>query len=99
MGDILSTDADQAISALQNEISRVMEYAITPSILAEAARLVDAHVLRSLDAIQLATAIFARNGASSGTRLLFIASDTRLLAGAEAEAFAIWDPGARLSLP
>lgn len=51
--------------------------------------IIDAHPLRALDAIHLASAATMRD---SGLELTFVCSDKRLLAAALAEGFAVFDP-------
>lgn len=57
-----------------------------------AAEVIARHALRSLDALQLASALSLRESLLSGEDLLFIAADKRLLAAASAEGLAIWNP-------
>jgi predicted nucleic acid-binding protein len=98
-GDILAADADTAVGMLQSEIARIVEYAITPVVIAEAARLVDQHILRALDAIQLATAIVARDGTSSSRQVFFISADVKLLTAAASEGFSTWNPASGIPAP
>jgi uncharacterized protein len=67
---------------------------LSDSIIVESQRLLETHPLRAGDAIQLATAIYARNmlqnsGLSSP---IFLASDDKLLNAAITEGFAIDNP-------
>ncbi len=67
---------------------------LTDSIIAESQRLLEIHPLRAGDAIQLATAIYARNMLqNSGLPTpIFLASDKKLLDAAIAEGFVIDNP-------
>ncbi|MBZ0279361.1 MAG: type II toxin-antitoxin system VapC family toxin [Anaerolineae bacterium] len=71
------------------------EYLAVPlddKILAHARSLVTKYKLRTLDAIQLASALDA--AASLGEAITFVAADVDLLAAASAEGFAVDDPNA-----
>jgi hypothetical protein len=62
------------------------------TLVIHAAKLIEMHKLRTLDAIQLASAISARN--MLGVPLTFLSADKNLLVAAESEGFAIEDPNA-----
>jgi hypothetical protein len=51
-------------------------------------------LLRAYDAVQLASAIFARSGmqAAGGAPPIFLSADSRLLTAAQAEGFVTDDP-------
>ena len=91
-GDLDADSAELALSILVQETGRIIEHPITAPVVAEAARMVERHQLRALDALQLGTALIARIGARTGSAVLFIASDRRLLLAAEAEGFRVWNP-------
>jgi predicted nucleic acid-binding protein len=67
---------------------------LTDSIIAESQRLLETHPLRAGDAVQLATAIYARNMLqNSGLPApIFLASDNKLLDAAIAEGFTTDNP-------
>jgi predicted nucleic acid-binding protein len=99
-GDILPDDAAKAIFSLEEEIAGIVQYAITRTVTSEARRLVDQHVLRALDAIQLATAlVLARDCSGPPVRAIFIAADARLLNAAVAEGLLVWNPASGLPAP
>jgi len=91
-GDIRAEDADLAISTLVQETGRIIEHPISASVIAEATGLLDRHYLRSLDSIQLATAIVARTALNRNDSMTFAASDNKLLLAAEKEGFSVWNP-------
>ncbi|MEO6922248.1 MAG: type II toxin-antitoxin system VapC family toxin [Bryocella sp.] len=55
--------------------------------------------LRTLDAIQLASALLVRASLQHTDTLFFLASDHRLLKAARAEGFEVWDPADPTSRP
>lgn len=63
---------------------------IDEPLLARGAALSTQHMLRSLDAIQLASAVIARR--SLGSPVVFLSADQRLLTAAQNEGFLIDDP-------
>ena len=67
---------------------------LSDSIIAESQRLLETHPLRAGDAIQLATAIYARNMLQNSQLLspIFLASDNNLLDAAITEGFTTDDP-------
>ena len=91
-GDIRTDDADLAVATLVQETGRIIEHPISASVIAEATGLVDRYCLRSLDSIQLATAMVARATLSKNDSMTFAASDHKLLLAAEKEGFSIWNP-------
>jgi predicted nucleic acid-binding protein len=84
-------EATVALYAIHAEMRRLIEQPLNPPVLDAASRLVDRHDLRALDAVQLASAVVARD-LMSAQDMRFIASDHALLGAAEVEGFAIWDP-------
>ena len=79
------------LETLAAEARRMIEQPINPPVLEAAGTLVDRHSLRTLDAIQLGSAIVARD-LLAAPDMRFIASDDNLLEAAEAEGFSIWNP-------
>jgi uncharacterized protein len=65
---------------------------LNKSIFAQARQLVIKHPLRTLDAIQLASALAAAN--AIGVPIIFISADQKLLAAAASEGFSVDDPNA-----
>jgi uncharacterized protein len=67
---------------------------LTDSIIVESQRLLETHPLRAGDAIQLATAIYARNMLQNSglSAPIFLASDNKLLDAAIAEGFITDNP-------
>lgn len=64
-------------------------------VVRSASGVIASHALRSLDALQLASALTLREQPYFfGHEFLFIAADKRLLAAASAEGLAIWNPEA-----
>jgi len=82
-----------AIARLAHEIGRIVQQPINAIVLEVSSLMIDRHQLRSLDAIQLAAAIIARDLVSAPD-MRFIASDKELLEAAQAERFDVWDPSA-----
>lgn len=83
------------IGILQNDFlahaeKEYLSVALTDAILNRARNLVTQHKLRTLDAIQLASALDAT--ASLGEPITFVAGDVDLLAAARAEGLATDDP-------
>lgn len=56
-----------------------------------AANMVDRYSLRTLDSLQLATAVVVRDGAHPQTTT-FVASDIALIRAADFDGFNIWNP-------
>lgn len=84
-----------AVSLLQNDLlghiqSEYVIITLESKILVRARRLIDQYPLRTLDAIQLATALYATS--LSNVALYFICADVNLLAAAAAEGFAVDNP-------
>ncbi len=83
--------ATAALAKLAVEIPRIIEQPIDDTVLELAQELVSRSGLRTLDAIQLASAIVARNRLNA-PNMRFIASDVALKEAALAEGFEVWDP-------
>jgi predicted nucleic acid-binding protein len=91
-GDTPRADAELAIRSLDMESKRIVQHTITSVVMEVAARLIDNQFLRALDAIQLATAVTAREMTTESDEVRFVASDHKLLAAASAEGFIVWNP-------
>ena len=90
-GRIDSDSAARILSSIDSEINRMVEQPLSNAVQNLAAILVDRHSIRSLDAIQLGSAIVARD-LMAASDMLFIASDKTLLEAAHKEGFEIWNP-------
>lgn len=90
-GDILPEYADLALDSLSVESRRLVEHPVTAQVLEVAREVIDRHLLRSLDSIQLATCIVGRD-ALRVSDVCFVASDAALLRAAVVERFEIFNP-------
>ncbi len=90
--ELTSTHAEQAVLSLIEESRRLVEQPITARVLSEAAAVLDRRAIRSLDALQLATAIVTRQMDAFYQGLVFVCSDERLSDAAAAEGFTILNP-------
>ncbi len=84
----------EALSTVQiftMDIVWMTEQPVTAHVIQTAKTIIDMHSLRTLDAVQLASAIVARTRLSAPD-MRFIGSDINLLAAAMAEGFDVWDP-------
>jgi predicted nucleic acid-binding protein len=80
-----------ALDSLERDIQQMIEQPVSPLILDTAKSIVDRHHLRALDAIQLGSAIVARE-LLAAQDMRFISSDLDLLDAARAEGFETWNP-------
>ncbi len=86
-------DQHRAATIKLNLISSIwVRHAIDESVIDFASGVIARHALRSLDALQLASALSIREGLESDEDLLFIATDERLLRAASAEGIPTWNP-------
>ena len=90
--DITSADATAALALLADETRRVIQHPLNAATLARAESILDTHALRSLDALQSATALGVGNHFVSQQSVRFVCSDRRLLQAAVAEGLATWNP-------
>jgi len=90
--ELTTTHAEQAVLALGEESRRLVEQPITGRVLSEASSIIDRRAIRSLDALQLATAIVTREMDATYQGLVFVCSDERLLEAATAEGFTVLNP-------
>ena len=88
LGELTIARGLQALWQLQQEVPRWQVVPLSDAVLTQAADMVDRFVLRSLDAIQLGSAILAQ---AEGP-LTFITYDSRLSQAAQASAFATLAP-------
>ena len=84
-------EAQSALDSLDAESKRIIQQPINPSVLDAASMLIERHCLRAMDALQLGSAMVARD-LLTAPDMRFIASDKSLLEAAEAEGFTVWDP-------
>jgi predicted nucleic acid-binding protein len=93
---------DSFATALQDLLQTLLRFSVISidSLVVDlAARLIGPHQLRSLDALQLASALLVQDEVPAADSFLFIASDHRLLAAAFAENLPTWDPATTLKPP
>lgn len=83
--------ASHALSSIDSEFDRMIEQPINNAVQNLAVVLVERHLIRSLDAIQLGSAIVARD-LMAASDMRFVASDKTLLEAARKEGFEIWNP-------
>jgi predicted nucleic acid-binding protein len=91
VGEILPSDAGQALDALEAESLRIVEQPVTPVVIDVARLVVDGHPLRALDALHLATCIVVRDTLRISD-ICFVSADDALLKAADAEQFPILNP-------
>jgi predicted nucleic acid-binding protein len=92
-GGISAEDSEAARNILRIEAARMVQQPLNPAVLEAARQLLDRHELRSPDALQLGAAIVARE-MFQGLEIIFVSSDTRILALAQLEHFDTLDPTA-----
>jgi uncharacterized protein len=90
-GQIAAEDAAAALELLRFEAARVVQLPLTPGVLEAARQLLDRTNLRWPDAIQLGSALTARDMFPS-TEVIFISAQIPLLEAAKAEGLETIDP-------
>jgi predicted nucleic acid-binding protein len=90
-GRVSPDEVSLAFFSIAAEIKRLTEQPVTPLVLDAASLLIDRHNLRSLDAVQLGSAVVVRD-LMSAPDMRFIASDHALLDAAKLEGFGIGNP-------
>jgi len=90
-GRMSKDEAFATFASVSAQLRRLLEQPVNRDVLDAASGLVDRHTLRALDAIQLVSAVVARN-LMSASDMRFIASDHALLHAAHEEGFETWDP-------
>ncbi len=88
---ITPAETQAALDSLAVELRRIIEQPVNPSVVDSAISMVDRHYLRAMDALQLGSAIVARDLLAS-PKMGFIACDKALKEAAHAEGFGVWDP-------
>ncbi len=84
-------EASSAMTLLANDLAKVTEQPVNHQVIHTASAMSDRYSLRAMDAIQLGSAIVARD-LLAAPDMRFIASDKELLEAAQAEGFDVWDP-------
>ncbi len=88
---LLTDEAALAFDFVAEAIGSMTVQPISQDVLNCASRLAEQRCLRALDAVQLASAIVARD-LSATPDIRFIASDKELLIAAQKEGFQTWNP-------
>lgn len=90
-GDILPAAATKMIERLTTDLeSLYLIQPLTEAVITEAAGIVDRHLLKAYDAIQLAGCITLRD--SSATATVFVCADQQLIKAAEKERLTVLNP-------
>ncbi len=90
-GDVSPEDAAAALDILRLEAARMVQQPLNPAVLESARQLLDRTALRWPDALQLATALVARD-MFQGTEIIFVSASPQLLETAKSEGFHTLDP-------
>jgi predicted nucleic acid-binding protein len=90
--EIVMDQHSAAIAKLSLISAKWLRLTMDESVIDFASGVISRHALRSLDALQLASALSMHEELQSGDTLLFIAADKRLLTAAAAEGLPIWNP-------
>ena len=91
VGAISREDASAALDILRLEAARVVQEPLNPAVLEAARQLLDRTGLRWPDALQLASALVARE-MFQGTEIIFVSASAQMLEAARAEGFNVLDP-------
>ena len=91
LGEISPEDATSALSVLRIESARMVQQPLNPAVLEAARQLLDRSKLRWTDALQLGSALAARE-MFQGTAILFVSASPLMLEAAENEGFGVLDP-------
>ena len=91
-GDLSSTEAASAYRTIEAILQGFIQQPITSEVVTTASGLVARHSLRTLDALQLGSALVYQRALHPSEELILIASDRKLLAAASAEGFTVWNP-------
>jgi hypothetical protein len=90
-GEILAADADQAIAGVEAEILRIVEQPISAAVIDVAKLVLDAHPLRAMDAVHLASCVVMRDTLQVSD-ICFVSADDALLKAAKSEQFPLLNP-------
>lgn len=90
-GEITPEDAAFALESLRQESARLVQQPLNPAVLEAARQLLDSSRLRWPQALQLATALVARD-MFQGTPIVVVSASAPILEAARAEGFKTIDP-------
>lgn len=90
-GALLPEDGESARAILRTEAARMVQQPLNPAVLESARQLLDRYDLRSAEALQLASAMVARE-MFHGMEIVFVSSQARLLSAATGENFTTLNP-------
>ena len=90
-GDIRPEDSELARASLRQEATRIVQQPLNPAVLEAARQLLEQHDLRAQEAIQLASAVVARE-MFHGLPITFLSTNPRLLHAARQLHFETADP-------
>jgi hypothetical protein len=90
-GSLTHEDSEAARAILRTEAARMVQQPLNPAALEAARELLDRHPLRSVEALQLGSAMVARE-MFHGMEIIFVSSQPRLLSAAAAEHFETLNP-------
>ncbi len=90
-GAINPEDGEAARGILRVEAARMVQQPLNPAVLEAARQVLDHYELRSTEALQLGSAIIARE-MFQGMQIVFVSSDARLLDAAGESGFEIFNP-------
>jgi predicted nucleic acid-binding protein len=93
LGDVDPLLADELIRNFSNHLSNVFQIQpVSDIVLDEAAGVIDRHVVRSYDAIQLGGCLALRTTAGAELETQFVCADANLLKAAQLEGLAVINP-------
>jgi predicted nucleic acid-binding protein len=91
VGNIAPADGEAARNILRVEAARMVQQPLNPAVLEASRQILDRHELRSAEALQLGSAVVARE-MFQGTEIVFVSADKQLLEAAKGEQFETLDP-------
>ena len=97
-GGISAEDAAAALDILRLEAARMVQQPLNPAVLEATRQLLDRTTLRWPDALQLGSALVARD-MFQGTEIIFVSASPQLLEAAKAEGFHALDPAKEADEP
>jgi hypothetical protein len=97
-GGISAEDAAAALDILRLEAARMVQQPLNPAVLEATRQLLDRTALRWPDALQLGSALVARD-MFQGTEIIFVSASPQLLEAAKAEGFHALDPAKEAAEP
>jgi uncharacterized protein len=90
-GGLSAEDSEAARNILRVEAARMVQQPLNPAVLEAARQALDRHELSAAESLQLGAAVVARE-MFLGMSIVFVSSDTRLVAAAKAEHFETLEP-------